>query len=475
MGLSVAAGGEFFPALSAWLWEWFWPLSVAMIVVFVFLFRGARPAERAFASVMLVYFFLVIVAYWLLKPIKKAIFVAYYKSHPVTFFGSVLEPAQMELLAKELNVLVALVVAVGLVWLSRRQSGLRYGLSVTLTYVLALVAFRIGMPDPGEWFVWVFYLFGDLFVTTLVAVFFSFLHEHSDMPGARRIYGLVGLGGVLGGVVGSTVVGGLDATLGASGTLELCMAILVCIGAVQVIAARLSFTGNSQSHVAHVPEQESTGSVMIHGAKAVIQSRHLKLVAAVLFLYELASVVMDYQFTSAVTAILEPAQYRSYFSSVFACSNTLALIVQLLLSTWVLRRYGPQVALYVMPIAVLVGSGFYLAFPVLLFASLLNTADSAFAYSIQQTARESAYVPLSRREKYEAKAFIDIVWLRFSKGVAVLCSLAASFAFPANSVHWLSYFVIGLTLVWFVAVRRLGASISSLTGHGSFSGSERTS
>lgn len=455
----------FFRLVAAWLWEWRWPLCAATGIGFALQFRGTRAAERAFAAAMLVYFFLVIVAYWLLKPIKKALFVAYYKTHPATLLGSALEPAQMELLAKELNVVVALLAALTLVWLNRRHGGGRYGLIVTAAFALALLVFRVGLPDPGAGFVWAFYLFGDVFVTTLVAVFFSFLHEHSDVPGARRIYGLVGLGGVLGGVVGSTVVSGLNTSLGAVGALDICLAIMACIGFAQAIASRRLPTEPRLAYAGSAAPAPG-GAVLPalgHGARIVLRSRHLQWIAALLFLYELASVLMDYQFTTAVTRALDPASYRAYFSAVFAFSNALALVVQLLFTTWVLRRFGPPLALFVMPLAVLAGAGLYLAFPVLLFASLLNTADSAFAYSIQQTARESAYVPLSRLEKYEAKAFIDIVWLRFAKGVAVLISLAASLALPAGGVHWLGVAVIAVALVWLGVARRLADSFSSLT------------
>lgn len=456
----------FFPAISAWLWEWRLPLGLALLVTFVLQIRAARPAERLFAGVMLAYFFLIVVAFWLLKPIKKAAFVAWYKTHPGSLFGVSLEPAQLELAAKELNIAVALVAALSLAWLSRRRTGVGYGLTVTAVYVVALAVFRIGLPDPGEAFVWAFYLFGDVFVTTLVAVFFSFLHEHSDVPGARRIYGLVGLGGVLGGVVGSTTASGLGNALGAVGAIDLCIGLLLAVGLMQVVAGRFRPQDPRLQYFpsAALPPPETLWQAVSHGARLVVHSRHLKLVAAILFCYELSSVIMDYQFTTMVTAALEPSAYRTYFGSVFAFSNALALLVQLLLTTWVLRRHGPPLALLVMPLAVLAGSGLFLAFPVLLFGSLLNTADSAFAYSIQQTARESAYVPLSRQEQYEAKAFIDVVWLRMSKGVAVLISLGASLLLHADRVAWLSLIVIAFALAWLTLVRRLSHSFSALAG-----------
>lgn len=145
---------------------------------------------------------------------------------------------------------------------------------------------------------------------------------------------------------------------------------------------------------------------------------------------------------------MDAAQLKQYFSAVYTFSNAMAVLVQLLLTTWILRRHSLKLALLVMPMTILLGESAYLIFPALLTASLLNTADGAFSYSIQQTAREALYVPLSRYEKYEAKAFIDIVWLRFSKGIAVVLSLGLSLLIPDGGETLLAGGVVLLALIW---------------------------
>ncbi|MDP2110313.1 MAG: hypothetical protein Q8N48_13385 [Thiobacillus sp.] len=195
-------------------------------------------------------------------------------------------------------------------------------------------------------------------------------------------------------------------------------------------------------------DTESGRGGLFKGARAILDSRALLLIAGVILLYEVASVIIDYQFTAAVSRAVDAAQLKQYFSAVYTFSNAMAVLVQLLLTTWILRRHSLKLALLVMPMAILLGESAYLIFPALLTASLLNTADGAFAYSIQQTAREALYVPLSRTEKYEAKAFIDIVWLRFSKGLAVILSLALSLLIPDGGEMLLAGGVILLALVW---------------------------
>lgn len=429
---------------------WRWPLLLALAAIFAAQMAKIPAGQRRFTAAMSLYFFLLIVAYWILKPIKKALFIGYYKAHD-GFAG--FEPAQMELLAKETNILIALGMALVLVWLRRRFTAAGFGLAVTLLFACGLLALLPFARTPGETFVWTLYIFGDMFVSSMVALFFATLHDASSVADARRIYGQVGIGGVLGGLVGSVAAGGLDQAVGVPGALGMSFALTLCVAAIGWrISARIA-----ARYATALPEDakaEGIRSGIFEGAHAVLRSRPLLLIASVLLLYEIASVIIDYQFTSAVSHQVDTAHLKRYFGAVYTFSNAMALLVQLLLTTWVLRRHGVTLALLVMPLAILLGESAYLLFPVLLTASLLNTTDGAFAYSIQQTAREALYVPLPRHEKYEAKAFIDIVWLRFSKGIAVVLSLGLSLLIPDGGGTLLAGVVVLLALIWLTLLLR---------------------
>jgi AAA family ATP:ADP antiporter len=119
-----------------------------------------------------------------------------------------------------------------------------------------------------------------------------------------------------------------------------------------------------------------------------------------------------------------------------------------------MSRFGVRVALLVLPVCVLAASAGFAALPILWVGSLLNTADNSLSYSINQSAKESLYVPTSKDEKYKAKAFIDMFVQRFAKAIAVLISLAITTVFVEfSSIRWLSAVTIPLILVWvFVAI-----------------------
>ena len=66
-----------------------------------------RRGEAAFTLLMFLYFFLVIASFWILKPLKKSIFVQFYDQRGLQWLGTQLDAAQAELLAKVLNMVVA--------------------------------------------------------------------------------------------------------------------------------------------------------------------------------------------------------------------------------------------------------------------------------------------------------------------------------------------------------------------------------
>jgi AAA family ATP:ADP antiporter len=122
-----------------------------------------------------------------------------------------------------------------------------------------------------------------------------------------------------------------------------------------------------------------------------------------------------------------------------------------------MRRFGVGTALLVLPATAFGASAAFLGAPTLWLGSLLNTADNAFSYSINQSAKEALYTPTTPDEKYAAKAFIDMFGQRFAKTIGVGASLAMSQWFhDFASVRWLSLVSIAVIALWAAAARYAG-------------------
>jgi AAA family ATP:ADP antiporter len=422
-----------------------------------------RREEIPLVALMFSYFFLVITVFWILKPIKKTVFIAYYAQPGVDFMG--LDGPEAELLAKVGNMFVAYGAVIAFTMLSNslRRQQLTFVFSGFCVAVLA--AFCLIIDDPSETTSWSFYLFGDLFNTLMVATFFAFLNDSVAPHAAKRLYGPIVLGGVSGGAFGSIFV----AALTRSGDLSNVTWILLCITGTLLIAAvgwgaGREVTKNPPPEEPQKPDEEpaSRGNPAVEGARLVFRSSYLLSIVAIVALYEIVSTILDYQFTATLVEYAD--DFGAAISTVYAITNVTALLVQIFLTTLVLEKFGLKIALLVMPIAILAGSFGFLAIPLLLTGSALNTVDNGLNYSINQSAREALYTATSREEKYKAKAFIDMFVQRFAKAIAVGIALAMGALFEGfESVRYLSLITIVLVGAWFFAARYAGQRFDDIT------------
>ena len=198
-----------------------------------------RREELPFALLMFGYFFLVITSFWILKPVKKNLFIGFYDQSGLSLLGAHLDAAQAELIAKVLNMVVAFLAVVVFSALSERLRRQRLTLVFSGFFLLSYAGYALLLDSPGHLTVWSFYLFGDLFSTLMVATFFAFLNDSVKPDESKRSYGLVGLGGVSGGVFGTTVVHELIGTLPSAQWMLVCAGLLVMIGALAVAAGRI--------------------------------------------------------------------------------------------------------------------------------------------------------------------------------------------------------------------------------------------
>ena len=430
--------------------------------------RGIRGEDRTLTGLMFSYFFLVITSFWILKPLKKSLFIEFYDQGGFDFLGFALTAAEAELIAKVANMGVAFAGVVVFTILSRSLRRERLTTAITCFFVAGELAYAYLAPTAEAATIWSFYFFGDLFSTAMVAAFFSFLNDSVDSKRAKRLYGPIGLGGVLGGAFGSLAVGAWIDVLSLRAWLLVSAAIGAAIIVVALAAGRVVASSSVDPASGDDDEEQTTErNAAIAGAVLVFRSRYLLSIVAIIGIYEIVSTIMDYQFTATVAHYKDGDAIGEYLSAVYAFTNLCAAAIQLFATSWVMTRFSVGTALLVMPVAVLLGSVSFLAFPVLLVGSALNTLDNAFHYSINQTAKEALYVPRSRQEKYRAKAFIDMFVQRAAKALAVAISLAMGAVVPDFAgVRWLSLVSVVSVALWIGAARYAGARFRELDSQG---------
>ncbi len=431
----------------------------------------------AFTAVMFLYINLVLTIFWILKPLKKSLFIGQYDGDSTFKLGSwEMLGSGAELLAKGMNLIIAFLIVLFLTLVTRlaKRQVLTYtcmGLVIGMTFF-----FSLQINQPTEMTVWLFYWFGDLYISLMLAAFFSFLHDTVDLKNAKRLYGFIVLGAVSGGAIGSTYFRGWIEEM----TNQQWLHVIIGIGIVICILA--AFAGWMAKTIPHnepdpapdeVPKKKFNAA--IEGMSLVFKSRYLIAIAGIVGFYEITSEVLDFQFTAMSERFVDKDDLGSHFGTVYAIGNIAALVIQLGFSIFAAKfpNYRIHWILLALPLSIVLSSLFFILAPILIAGSLLKISDSTFAYSVNQTGRETLYNPLSRQEKYVARAFVEVFVQRTGKVAALLiASLVPIFLSTRNETGQLETSLIGLQLLggftciiialWFYCVKIVGRKFEAL-------------
>jgi AAA family ATP:ADP antiporter len=406
-------------------------------------FVDIRKGELEPALLFFFFWFFVIVVFQALRPLKKGLFVEHLGAH-------------VELYAKLANIGVAMLAVVVFTGLYNRFGSRRLIPTLCGFFAVALLVFAgvlSGGGKPAASVNWAFYLFGDAWSTVWVTAFWAYLTELTRTEQSKRLYGLIGAGGVIGGLMANFTVwqyiqdSGIGVLLaGAAGVTVIIAAIVLRL---EIIARRpgtaIGRQGAGTASAASAKKAPEGNA--FEGARLVTASTYLLAIAMITFLYEINSQILDYQYSSAAEALQGAEGTQAFFGRVGTIVGVVSVVTQLFLVSFIIRTFGITTALLVLPAAMAAASGIYFVTPMLMTAALLTISDNAFNYSINQTAREMLYVPTSDDVKYKARAFINMLVQRVGKGAAIL--MALGFGAMSNlPIRYLSILAFVVIAVW---------------------------
>jgi AAA family ATP:ADP antiporter len=268
------------------------------------------------------------------------------------------------------------------------------------------------------------------------------------------LYGLIGAGGVIGGLMANFAVWQYVENLGIGVLLTGAAVITAIIGLImlrlEMIARHPEATiGRTVAHRAPIAKEKAAQkeNAVMEGARLVSASKYLMAIAMIMFLYEINSQILDYQYSSSSQAIEGAAGTSAFLAQAGTIVGVISVVTQLFLVSFIIRQFGITTALLVLPAAMALASGIYFVTPMLTTAALLTISDNSFNYSINQTARETLFVPTSDDVKYKARAFINMLLQRIGKGAAILMVLGFG-AMSNLPIRYLSILALAVIAVW---------------------------
>ncbi len=182
--------------------------------------------------------------------------------------------------------------------------------------------------------------------------------------------------------------------------------------------------------------------------------RHLKLIAVILGTSIVVQTVLEYQFNSVIAdEIVTKDAKTAFFAQFFAVLNVVGLLIQLLLTRFILLRFGIGLAMLFLPLALITGSLGILLYPTLMVVVLARGAEGSVRYSIHEAVREVLYQPLPSYVRSKARPLIEIFGSRLFEGLAGLMLYLVTGKVLFNlTVQQLSWISISLVAIWLVAV-----------------------
>lgn len=311
-----------------------------------------------------------------------------------------------------------------------------------------------------RWVPFALYVWISIAYVMNISQFWSFSSHVFDSRQAKRLFGFIGAGGLLGGVAGGQLAGFVSGAVETRTTFLFAAAILLLVAGLVLAIHRkqpVELAPAAGAEETEPPSDNRSGLQLIKGSK------QLRYIAALMMLSVVVAQVVDIPFNWAVeqsTGDLDDA--TRFFGNFYSFMNLAAFIFQLFFTARIHRALGVGVAMRFLPVIVALGSSAVLAVfyaaaaPRVLLGLILGlkTGENGTRYSLDQATRELLFLPVSSRVRVKAKAYIDVFVQRGAKGIASLILLPVTPAIGLISPPVLAiWFTFPLVVLWLLVAR----------------------
>lgn len=388
---------------------------------------------------MSLYLLLVLLAYYILKPVSRALFLNKFDIDKLPW----------------LYVLIA--AAGGLLAYVYTKVAVRSSLE---TAVAGAMAFSVAMLVLIWWLIglnqsWVYYFFNiwvSLFSVMLVSQGWLVAANVFKPREAKRLYGLLGAGAVVGAAFGGEFtaravkyIAPRDLLLASAGFVILAYVSFRFTAAQRGVSLRSA--RGAEAEEANVQLRDILGSIRTQ--------RHLQVIVAIMILTFIVDVSIEYQFNAFAKLAYKGhdpsgAGLTAFLGSFYGIYlNLVTIVLQIVFTAFVVERMGVGGTLQIMPVTIGITSIATFFFSGVWAAGALRLTEAATRYTLNRTGMELLYLPLPLELKNRTKAFIDIFVDRFGRGIGGMLLV-----FLTGALHmaprWIALVTAGFAVPWIV-------------------------
>ncbi len=365
-----------------------------------------RPQELAAVAWSWLFFFAVLSAYYVIRPIRDDMGVAGGVNNlPWLFTGSL---TGMLLANPPFAYLVARM---------PRARFVSWGYRFFALNLIAFFALLTWGPVAQQvWFGRAFFIWTSIFNMFVVSIFWSVMADVFAPGQSKRLFGFIGAGGTIGGIAGAGLTSWLVGSLGAANLL-LVSAVLLEVAA---LSARRLFTlprtatpGEDGRAAAPAGPEIAIGGTVWEGMRRAFADPYLLNVTLNMLFFTVLTTFLYFQQASIVDASLtDRAQRTRFFANIDLAVNVLTLATQTFATGRAVKRWGVAAALAFLPVLSVAGFGVLGLAPTIAVLMTFQVLRRAGNFAVARPAREVLFTVVPRADRYKSKTFIDTVVYR---------------------------------------------------------------
>lgn len=357
---------------------------------------------------------------------------------------------------KHLPLLIA-VTAVIMYLVVRAQSFVAGGKSPVFVAIaaplVAMLSYLAFTPFQMTGFASVIYFIWTEVVNSLLTVQFWILAASVlDMRSGKKLFGVIGAGGAIGGLMAGLILAPLGRLIGVG-------LFPACAGLMLLLAVPFVFGLKGRATIEAPRPQDDTSA----NAQWNLFHPYIVKLGFLLIPATVVATLVDYQFkVVSAAAIPNSTELAAYYGRYYAILNGLTLVFQIFVTSFFLTRLGLLASLVFLPLLLTIfaiptgllslsmGTGALTLMLAFSFASRLT--DQTVKFTIYQSAFQLLWLPVPPLHKPQLKMSLEAVLKNGVAGLAGLAIAGAAFVFPPSgeTFHQLQTVVALATLVFLI-------------------------
>ncbi len=400
-----------------------------------------REGEFKVSLWMLSYIFLIIAVLLIVKPTVNALFLSELGIEQLPFAF----------------LIVAVIAIISSFFYSKALT--RYSLNkiieitlISSVVILVSLGILLKLDIVGGWLLYIFYIWVAIYAVLSASQFWVLANLVYNVREAKRLFGFIGSGAILGGIFGGYLTSFLAPLIGNESLIFLAAFLLSCC-----IPLLRNIWKLRIRNLGRFKEKKRMAAASDRPLSLIKKSRHLTYIACIVAVSVLVAKLVDYLFSDfASAAIVDPNELTSFFAFWFSTFNLVSLVIQLFFTQRIVGIWGVGFSLLLLPIGIFAGSLFFLILPELSAVVVIKAMDGILKQSVNKSATELLALPLPFDLKNKTKSFIDVVVDSLATGIAgfLLIFVIQGLQLPSIYIAVLIILLVGLWFYFIFNVRK---------------------